>query len=345
MIDGPANPRPAARSVEIAAEHADRRLDNFLGTILEGAPRSYVHRVIRSGEVRVNGRRARADQRLKLGDRIRIPPFRAAPSAGPRLGRALLARIEARILYEDARLLVLDKPAGIAVHGGSGLEYGLIDVVRALRPDGARIDLVHRLDRETSGCLLFARDPSTLRHLHAQLRDGHMRKTYLALLAGRLPSRPLDCRAPLVVRPDRRGEKRASVEAGGMAAHTVFHPRRRYAEATLTRVELGTGRTHQIRAHAAHLGHPVAGDPRYGDADFNRRLRALGLKRLFLHATRLEFELERPLSFSAPLPTELSAVLAALDADAAGQTAGATPERAENTWLETDGDSSIRRRK
>lgn len=310
-----ANTRSAARSVEVGPEHAERRLDNFLGTELPGAPRAYVYRVIRSGEVRVNGRRAAPNLRLHAGDKVRIPPFTAAATDTPRLGRALLARIEACILHEDERLLVLDKPAGIAVHGGSGLDYGLVDVVRALRPDGGRIDLVHRLDRETSGCLLFARDPATLRRLHEQLRAGGMDKAYVALLAGRLPSRPLDCRAPLAMEPDRHGEKHAVVRVDGMTARTEFRVRRRYAGATLAAVTLDTGRTHQIRAHAAHLGHPVAGDERYGDTAFNRRLKSLGLKRLFLHAERLEFALDRPLCFTAPLPTELCAVLDALDPD------------------------------
>jgi len=317
VSDSPANtdthPRSAVRKVEVGPEHAARRLDNFLGAELPGAPRAYVYRVIRSGEVRVNGRRAKPEQRLQAGDEVRIPPFTAAPTAAPRIGRALLTRIEACILYEDARLLVVDKPAGIAVHGGSGLDFGLIDVVRALRPDGGRIDLVHRLDRETSGCLLFARDHATLRRLHALMREGQVDKAYVALLAGRLPARPLDCRAPLAMLPDRHGEKHAVVRPDGLSAHTTFRVRRHYDEATLAAVALDTGRTHQIRAHAAHLGHPVAGDERYGDTDFNRRLKAQGLKRLFLHAERLEFELDGPRSFTAPLPAELAAVLSALD--------------------------------
>ncbi|HMM76898.1 MAG TPA: RluA family pseudouridine synthase [Gammaproteobacteria bacterium] len=311
----PAQARSGVRSVEVGPEHAARRLDNFLAAELQGAPRAYVYRVIRSGEVRVNGRRAAPQQRLNAGDRIRIPPFTAAPAAAPRLSRSVLANVEARILYEDERLLVLDKPAGIAVHGGSGLDYGLIDVVRDLRPAGGRIDLVHRLDRETSGCLLFARDPATLRRLHEALRAGRMHKAYLALLAGRLPARPIDCRAALAMEPDRHGEKHAVVRPDGMPARTEFRVRHRYDGATLAAVKLDTGRTHQIRAHAAHLGHPVAGDERYGDTEFNRRLKALGLKRLFLHAERLEFVLDRPLSFTAPLPAELAAVLAALGAE------------------------------
>ena len=311
-------PRTAARIEVVGPDHAQRRLDNFLGTLLAGAPRAYVYRVIRSGEVRVNGRRAAPGQRLIAGDKVRIPPFTAPATELPRIGRQVLERIEQRILFEDHRILVLDKPAGLAVHGGSGLDFGLIDVVRALRPAPGRIDLVHRLDRETSGCLLFARDPVTLRTLNAQLRAGAMHKAYAALLAGRLPRRPVECVAPLALVPDRHGEKHAVVSAEGAAARTTFRVRRDHVGATLAAITLDTGRTHQIRAHAAHLGHPVAGDERYGDATFNRRLRGLGLRRLFLHAEQLQFTLERPLTFSAPLPAELETVLAALAEDAAG---------------------------
>jgi 23S rRNA pseudouridine955/2504/2580 synthase len=304
--------RSAARVQEVGAEHADRRLDNFLTTVLDGAPRAYVYRIIRSGEVRVNGRRATPALRLNAGDQVRIPPFTPVTTDTPRIGRQVLERIERQILFEDARFIVLNKPAGVAVHGGSGLDYGLIDVLRLLRPDDAKLDLVHRLDRETSGCLLFARDLLSLRQLNQQLRDGQMHKAYVALLAGQLPSRPIDCRVPLALLPDQHGEKRAVVSADGMAAHTTFRARTRHATATLAAVTLDTGRTHQIRAHAAHLGHPVAGDPRYGDAAFNKALRAVGLKRLFLHAERLCFTLDRAYAFDAPLPDELGAVLQAL---------------------------------
>jgi 23S rRNA pseudouridine955/2504/2580 synthase len=297
---------------EVGAEHAERRLDNFLTTLLEGAPRAYVYRIIRSGEVRVNGRRATPGLRLNAGDQVRIPPFTAVTGEAPRVARQVLERVERQILFEDSRIIVLNKPAGIAVHGGSGLDYGLIEVLRLLRPDDGKLDLVHRLDRETSGCLLFARDLLSLRQLNQQLREGHMDKAYVALLAGQLPSRPVECRAPLALVPDQHGEKRAVVSADGMAAHTTFRVRTAYPSATLAAVTLDTGRTHQIRAHAAHLGHPVAGDPRYGDPAFNKGLRALGLKRLFLHAERLRFTLDRAYEFAAPLPAELDTVLQAL---------------------------------
>ncbi len=306
--------KSAARIAEVGLDQADRRLDNFLATLLEGAPRAYVYRVIRSGEVRVNGRRASPGQRLAVGDKVRIPPFAVAETPPARIGTQVLARVEQAILHEDERLIVLNKPSGIAVHGGSGLDFGLIDVIRALRPDSGRIDLVHRLDRETSGCLLFARDASSLRELHRQLRDGEMNKAYVALVAGRLPQRPLACDAPLAMGLDQHGERRAVVSDEGVAAHTLFRVRTRYHGATLAAVTLGTGRTHQIRAHAAHLGHPVAGDERYGDPAFNKSLRPCGLRRLFLHAERLRFRLDRAYEFSAPLPEELAGVLAQLEA-------------------------------
>ncbi len=305
--------RSAARVQEIGAEHAERRLDNFLTTVLEGAPRAYIYRIIRSGEVRVNGGRATPAQRLAAGDKVRIPPFTAVAGDTPRIGRQVLERVEGHILFEDNRFIVLNKPAGIAVHGGSGLGFGLIDVMRVLRPETGKVDLVHRLDRETSGCLLFARDLVTLRQLNQQLRDGQMHKAYVALLAGHLPARPLDCNAPLAMVPDQHGEKHAVVSPHGVAAHTGFRARVRYANATLAAVTLDTGRTHQIRAHAAHLGFPVAGDQRYGEPEFNKTLRARGLKRLFLHAERLRFTLGRAYEFSAPLPDELNQVLLGLD--------------------------------
>jgi 23S rRNA pseudouridine955/2504/2580 synthase len=310
--------KSAVRVQEVGADHADRRLDNFLATILEGAPRAYVYRVIRSGEVRVNGRRASPGLRLAAGDKVRIPPFAVTEAAPARIGASVLTLVEQHILHEDERLIVLNKPAGLAVHGGSGLDFGLIDVIRALRPGDGKVDLVHRLDRETSGCLLFARDAPALRELHRQLREGEMNKAYVALLSGSLARRPIACDAPLAMAPDRHGERRAVVSAEGAAARTLFSARTRYAGATLAAVTLDTGRTHQIRAHAAHLDHPVAGDERYGDPEFNKALRALGLRRLFLHAERLRFRLDRAYDFSAPLPAELAQVLGQLDAAGGG---------------------------
>lgn len=288
----------------VTADEEGRRLDNFLTTVLRGVPKALVYRFIRSGEVRVNGRRAKAGQRLLPDDKVRIPPYTAPDTAAPQIGRGIRQAVESAVMFEDEHLLVLNKPAGLAVHGGTGLAFGLIDVVRAVRPDCTSLELVHRLDRETSGCLLFAKDGITLRNLHRQLREGGMRKAYVTLLAGRLPSGRIPCQLPLAMAPDGNGERHAVVSADGAAARTEFTARAWYAEWTLTDVELETGRTHQIRAHAAALGHPVAGDTRYGEEAANHKLRDVGFKRMFLHAAVLEFDHAGPRRMEAQLPSE-----------------------------------------
>ncbi len=299
---------PAVRTVEIDPERAGQRVDNYLMSELKGVPRTWVYRVLRKGEVRVNGRRIKPDYRLAAGDRLRIPPVRVraeGPAARP------AAWLEDRILYEDRDLLVLDKPSGMAVHGGSGVSQGVIEALRATRKDARFLELVHRLDRETSGCLMVAKRRSALRRLHELLRRGGVEKRYLALVAGdwREP-RWID--APLRKNSLRGGERLVRVSADGKPARSRFEPLTAFGEATLVEVVLDTGRTHQIRVHAAHAGHPLAGDPRYGDEAFNRRLRELGLRRLFLHAHRLAFspgEDRPPVDVSAPLPEDLAAVV------------------------------------
>jgi 23S rRNA pseudouridine955/2504/2580 synthase len=293
----------------VTADEEGRRLDNYLSGVLGGVPRALVYRFIRSGEVRVNGRRAKASQRLELQDKVRIPPYVAPDAANPQIGRGIRETVEAAVLYEDEHLLVLNKPSGMAVHGGTGLAFGLVDVVRVIRPEHTKLELVHRLDRETSGCLLFAKDGLTLRNLHQQLRDGAMRKSYVTLLAGHLPHGPVRCAAPLEMVPDGNGERHAVVSEGGMAARTEFTGRTWYADWTLVDVDLDTGRTHQIRAHAASLGYPVAGDDRYGQQSANHQARALGLRRMFLHAAVLEFEHAGWRRMESPLPAELGEVL------------------------------------
>lgn len=295
------------RAVEPA--HEGRRLDNFLTTLMGGVPRALVYRIIRSGEVRVNGRRAQPQQRLVAGDQVRVPPFTPHDAQAPQIGVAIKQAVTAAILYEDEQILLLNKPSGLAVHAGSGLPFGLIDVVRSLRPDCAKIELVHRLDRETSGCLLLAKDIATLRALHLQLREGRMHKGYVALLKGHLPAAPVRCEAPLAMVSDGQGERRAEVSAAGVAARTEFRVRARLGQWTYSEVILDTGRTHQIRAHAAYLGHPIGGDTRYGDPAANQSLRALGLNRTFLHAEVIAFEQAGPRQFSAPLPPELATLL------------------------------------
>jgi 23S rRNA pseudouridine955/2504/2580 synthase len=299
--------------VQVAADDTGQRLDNFLLGRLKGVPRSLVYRLLRRGEIRVNKGRARPSQRLEAGDQIRLPPLRRAEQGEPVPPSAQLqARLDQAVLYEDDQLLVLDKPAGLAVHGGSGISRGVIETLRAMRP-GAELELVHRLDRETSGCLLISKRRSALRRLHAQLRDGTVRKRYTALLCGTLPRSETEVEAALATNRLRGGERVVRVDmAQGKPSRTWFRARQRLGAWTLVEAELDTGRTHQIRVHAAHLGAAVAGDPKYGDPHDNARLRALGLKRLFLHASALSFRPrdEAPMiEVVAPLPAALCAVL------------------------------------
>jgi 23S rRNA pseudouridine955/2504/2580 synthase len=302
------------RFVEIDAGHAGQRLDNFLLGELKGVTRSLVYRIVRKGEVRVNRGRAKPTYRLAVGDQVRIPPLRLAPppqtAAVP---ETLAAELEAAVLYEDAELLVLNKPAGLAVHGGSGLRFGLIEALRELRPHSPFLELAHRLDRETSGVLVLAKSRSMLMQLHSLLRGGGMRKEYAALLHGRWQGGARTVDAPLA-RTGRRGKERLVevAEDEGSAAVSRFRPVRRFREHTLASVDIGTGRTHQIRVHAASIGHPVMGDRKYGDFAANRAAREHGLKRQFLHAALLEFQLPnsgRRHRFEAPLPDDLQAYL------------------------------------
>jgi 23S rRNA pseudouridine955/2504/2580 synthase len=304
--------RPAVRYVKIDAEQAGKRLDQFLLKLFGTVPRSRVYRVVRKGEVRVNGHRADPAQRLQLHDKVRVPPVRIEPEgAPPRIPRALLERVHGAIIVENDKLLVIDKPAGVAVHGGSGLSFGVIEVLRALRPEDS-LELVHRLDRDTSGCLLVARKASALRVMHALLREGLFEKRYLTLLKGHWPHGRTRIDVPL--RTDMRvsGERTVQAHASGKAALSDFRPLQFFGKrATLMEVGLLTGRTHQIRVHAAHAGHPVAGDEKYGDADFNTELGALGLARMFLHAHSVSFEWPQGGAFSAsaPLPADLAAIV------------------------------------
>ena len=311
----PPDIRTAVQHFEVGAEEAGQRLDNYVQKRLGEVPRSRVYRVIRKGEVRVNGRRAGPETRLQLNDRIRIPPVRVLPQAPPgRPAAHLSAAIGKAVIYEDEGLLVLDKPSGIAVHGGSGVSFGVIEALRALRPQES-LELVHRLDRDTSGCLIIARKAATLRGLHALLREDGFEKRYLALVQGKwnLGAKRID--VPL--RTDTRvgGERTVRTAASGKASLSEFRPVQFFGKtATLMEVTLRTGRTHQIRVHAQHAGHPVAGDPKYGDAAFNESMRALGLHRMFLHAHSVSFPWPpgQEFSINTPLPPELAALLDAL---------------------------------
>lgn len=316
MISTPATGRPGVQHLQIAEEAAGQRLDNFLLTQLKGVPKSHVYRLLRKGEVRVNKGRAKPDYRLAWGDVVRLPPVRRPEPGAPTAGdRSAGLRLEDHIIHEDDRVIVLDKPSGIAVHGGSGLSHGVIEALRAARPDAPYLELVHRLDRETSGCLLIAKRRSALRALHELLREGKVEKRYLALVKGRweLGQVRLEDRLRKSVRG---GERVVTVDESGKTAASIFRPVEIGAAASLLEVRIMTGRTHQIRVQAAEAGHPLAGDERYGDRDYNRRMKGLGLGRLFLHAASIGWE--DPKSgewrlYSTPLPAELGEVVSRLE--------------------------------
>ncbi len=301
----------ATEYADIDAEIAGQRLDNFLLGRLKGVPRSHVYRLIRSGQVRVNSGRVRPHHRLQAGDRVRIPPV-ARGSMEPREALAdPPAWLEGRILYEDQRVIAVDKPSGLAVHGGSGVSWGLIEALRVLRPKEHHLQLVHRLDRGTSGCLLVAKRRSALRTVHALIREGQVEKRYLSLVRDQWQHGEKLVDLPLRTDVRRNGERHVTVAATGKPARSRFRPVDLFPHASLVEVLLETGRTHQIRVHAAHMGHPVAGDERYGDPAFNTRLAAKRLKRLFLHASSLSLDWPEggSLSVSAPLPDDLTRVL------------------------------------
>lgn len=281
--------------------------------MLKGAPRTLVYRILRSGEVRVNSGRIKPSYRVEQGDIVRIPPIRLAPAkTDPEVAPAAEQRIRDSIIFEDADLLVLNKPSGMAVHGGSGISHGVIESLRVIMPLAKRLELVHRLDRDTSGCLLIAKKASVLKSLHDQMRDGAVEKIYLALVKGAIDVAEWDVTAPLVKNVASSGERVVRVREDGKASHTIFSPRQRFDDATLVEAKLMTGRTHQIRVHAAHCGHPLAGDDKYGDAQFNKDMRAKGLKRLFLHARSLQFThptTGKIFTANAPLPRELTEFL------------------------------------
>ena len=300
---------------QVGEEDAGQRIDNYLLKILKGVPKSHVYRVLRSGEVRVNKGRARPEYRLQAGDELRLPPLRLAerahrvPPPDPRLEQA--------ILFEDDAIIALNKPAGLAVHGGSGVSFGVIEQLRAQRPQLRFLELVHRLDRDTSGVLLLAKKRSVLVTLHAALREGQVCKYYLALVVGKWHNPRQSVKVNLRKYVLESGERRVAVEAEGQASHTVFELQKAWRDFSLLRAELKTGRTHQIRVHLAHLGYPIAGDDKYGDFPRNRELARDGLKRMFLHASSVTFlhpVEELTMTVDAPLPAELQKFVESQDA-------------------------------
>jgi len=316
----PSPGKAAVTKVLIGPELAGQRIDNFLAKHLKGVPKSRIYRMLREGEVRVSGHRAKPEYKIAEGDEVRIPPVRVAEKADtPPLsagGQPLLDRV----IYRDDALLVIDKPAGQAVHGGSGVSLGVIEQMRQELaqelPHARFLELAHRLDKGTSGVLMLALKRSALVELHRMLREGEIRKTYLALASGRWHDAVRHVKLPLLRYLNEDGERRVAVDDAGQRAHTLFHLQRKFAEFSLLEAELKTGRTHQIRVHLAALGHPIAGDDKYGAPDLNRALKQRGLRRMFLHAARLE--MRHPLNgaalvIEAPLTADLQTFLNTLE--------------------------------
>ena len=298
------------RKVRIDAERAGQRIDNFLRKELPGVPKGRLYRLLRRGEVRVNSGRVKAEYKLKEGDEVRVPPARIRTDAAAPPDK-LAARMLDNVLYEDKRLLVINKPTGVAVHGGSGISHGVVELLRHSRPDLRDLSLVHRIDRETSGCLVLAKRRSALRELHARFREGQVEKNYLALVVGdwQLGEQLID--APLYVQHRKQGERHVVVSGNGKPAQTRVSLSRTFGIYSLLQCAPLTGRTHQIRVHLAHVGHPIVGDDRYGDEEVNGVARKWGLPRLFLHAQSIAFadDSGNDLHFTAPLADDLERFL------------------------------------
>ncbi|WP_018150166.1 23S rRNA pseudouridine(955/2504/2580) synthase RluC [Leeia oryzae] len=301
--------------VVVDEEEAGQRLDNFLMKRLKGVPKSRIYRIIRGGEVRINGKRSDVSYHIAKGDEVRIPPVRVA-EPGQKPAEHTGATVDFDILYEDEALLVINKPAGLAVHGGSGISRGVIEQLRQQRPTAKFLELVHRLDRETSGILLVAKKRSALVKLHEMIRQGETDKRYFALAIGQWQKQTVHVKAPLHKFLLPNGERRVRVEAGAQASHTVFRLQKKWADFALLEAELKTGRTHQIRVHLQHEGHPIAGDDKYGDFTLNKQLQKQGLKRMFLHAWQMKLKhpvTGEPMVFQAALPPELQSFVDKLD--------------------------------
>lgn len=303
--------------ITIAPALEGQRIDNFLITFLKGVPKTHIYKILRKGEVRVNKKRIKQTYRLQAGDQIRIPPMQLEESdtvVTP--SKQLTAFLATRILYEDNNLLIINKPSGISVHGGSGVKLGIVEAMRAIYPALDQLELVHRLDRDTSGCLILAKKRSILRELHGLLREGHVKKIYHTLTKGHWKTSALRVEVPLRKNQLSSGERIVRVHEEGKPSVTTFKPLARYKYSTLMEALLETGRTHQIRVHAQFRGHQVAGDEKYGDKEFNKQMHLLGLKRLFLHAYFIEFTLPstgQHIQITAPLDDDLQACLKALE--------------------------------
>lgn len=310
----------SVRFFTISEDEAGQRLDNFLLSKLKGVPKSLIYRIVRKGEVRVNKGRIKPEYKLQTDDVVRVPPIRVAEKNEAPISTKLnkVAELESQILYEDDVLLVINKPSGIAVHGGSGLSFGVIEALRALRPEARFLELVHRIDRDTSGILLVAKKRSALRNLHEQLREKVVQKDYLALVRGQWQSHTKVIKAPLLKNELASGERIVKVSEEGKPSETRFSIEERYANATLIKASPVTGRTHQIRVHTQFAGHPIALDDKYGDRDFDSKMQQAGLNRLFLHAYSIRFQhpkTDEEMVITAPLDSTLKGVLKKLRAE------------------------------
>lgn len=301
----------------VDSDRAGQRIDNFLSGLLKGVPRSLIYRIIRKGEVRVNKGRVKPDRKLQCGDVVRVPPIKLDVQAPPpKPSSDLRELLRERVLYDDDDLMAINKPAGMAVHGGSGISLGLIESLRQIYPEYPSLELVHRLDRETSGCLLVAKRRSSLVYLQRLFREeskceGQLSKVYYALVQGRWPKRKCHLAAPLLKNELQSGERMVRVHVDGKASLTRFSLLKHYEEVSLIQATPVTGRTHQIRVHTKHSGYPIVADDKYGDADFNKKMRAYGFKRLCLHAFSIGFTLKDGtyITFEAPLPEDISVPL------------------------------------
>jgi 23S rRNA pseudouridine955/2504/2580 synthase len=303
--------------IEISASQAGQRIDNFLLTLEKGVPKSRIYRAIRKGEVRVNKGRIKQTYKIEAGDIIRVPPLQVSEKTAPtEINESLQQQLLASIIFEDDAMLVLNKPSGLAVHAGTQIQVGVIEAFRLIKPELEFIELVHRLDRDTSGCLLIAKSRESLLNLQQQMLSDQIDKRYLTLLKGEMNSDEVYIEQPLQKNTVSSGERMVKVDPEGKSAKTLFIKRQSYGIAQLSEVKLFTGRTHQIRVHSAWSGHPVAGDDKYGDREFNKQMKTFGLKRLFLHAWRLGIHhpiTQEPLSLEAPLPEKLQQVIKQLE--------------------------------
>jgi len=313
--EGMTEKRPVVRFVQIDEDQAGQRIDNFLLSLLKGVPRSKIYQIVRKGEVRVNKGRVKVHYKMQAGDEIRIPPVRVAQREAITTSKHTIRLLEEAVIYEDDDFLALNKPTGFAVHGGSGVKAGVIESLRLARPDARYLELVHRLDKDTSGCLLIAKKRSTLRYLQDQFRQHNMQKKYLALVKGNVKNKSYHVESALLKSTLPSGERIVRVNPKGKHAISDFNVIASTKLASLYEVVIKTGRTHQIRVHAQSLGHPVAGDEKYGDDDFNRQMKNHGLKRMFLHAQKLSLKtaVGKRLNLFSPLDEALQTVLNNLD--------------------------------